>query len=148
MSTTINLSDYVEAFAVPGEESVIDMRHPETGRSMVYGHTLEEIQARYPGAEVVDFAVWIAAKAERQHTPVVWRPCSAERYEDMLNVLPPAAHERGGFLVGEPWDHDAGNWQPRYAAFRRQGAAFYESDRPVTRAEFRACLSAAKEPTP
>src|SRR3990167_3936197 len=132
----MNFRDAIEAFAVPGEDSLIDLISPETGRSEVYGETLDQIRARYPGAEVVNVTAWLAAKAERQHTPVQWRPCSEARYHDMLNVLPPAWHERGGFLVGEPWDHDAGNGQPRFAAFRRRGGSFYESDRPMTRAEF------------
>ena len=143
----MNYRDATEAFAIPGKESVIDMRSPVTGLSEVYGETLEQIRVRYPGAEVVNFAAWMAAKAERQHTPVAWQPCTEARYHEMLNVLPPAWHERDGFLVGEPWDHDAGNGQPRFAAFRQCGGACYESDRPMTRAAFRAALaglSAAK----
>jgi hypothetical protein len=137
---TIALHDYVDAFAVPGQDSIIDMRHPTTGLSMVYSQTLEEIQVRYPGAEVVNFEAWIAAKAERQHTPVVWRECPEARYDKMLNVLPPAVHLRNGFLVGEPWDHDAGTGEPRFAAFRRHLGAFEESNRPMTRTEFRRAI--------
>jgi len=141
----MNYRDATEGFAVPGEDSIIDMRDPVTGLSGVYGETLEQIRARYPGAEVVNVTAWLAAKAERQHAPVVWRPCSKKRYHDMLNVLPPAFWEGGGFLVGEPWDHDAGNGQPRFAAFRKRGGGFEESDRPMTRAEFHAVLT---EPQP
>ncbi len=137
----MNLRDATEAFAVPGEDSLIDLRHPETGLSSVYGETLEQIRARYPHAVVVNIDAFLAAKAERQHTPVVWTPCTEE-------VVPPAWMERGGFLVGEPWDHDAGNGQPRYAAFRQVGQTYYESDRPMTKAEFLASLSAAKDAQP
>ena len=141
----MNFRDATEAFAVPGDDSLIDLCSPETGRSEVYGETLEQIRARYPGAVVVNIAEFLAAKAERQHATVVWRPCSEQRYDDMLNVLPPVEWfhgPRGGFLVGEPWDHDAGNGQPRFAAFRKRGGGFEESDRPMTRAEFRALAGA------
>lgn len=141
----MNIRDCTEAFAVPGEDSLIDLCWPETGLSTVYGETLDQIRQRYPGAEVVNVGAFLAAKAERQHTPVVWTPCTEARYDDMLNVLPPAAHERGGFLVGEPWDHDAGNGQPRYAAFRQRGGTFYESSRPMTRAEFSDAMNAPRE---
>ena len=114
---------------------------PDTGLSWVNGETLEQIRLRYPGAEIVNFNAWLAAKAERQHTPVAWRPCSVERYEEMLNVLPPAWHAHGGFLVGEPWDHDASDGQPRFAAFRHRGSVFEESDRPMTRTEFCAAMA-------
>lgn len=145
---TINLRDYTEAFAVPDRhDSVIDMVHPDTGRSIVYGETLEQIRARYPGAVVVNFDAWMAAKAERQHTPVEWRECSEARYHEMLNVLPPAFWQGGLFLVGEPSDHDAGTGQPRYAAFWKRGGAYLGADRPMTCREASAALaplSAAK----
>ena len=54
---------------------------------------------------------------------------------------------KGGFLVGEAWDHDAGNGQPRYTAYyKAKGFSvekgthvdiFMVSNRPMTRAEFR-----------
>jgi hypothetical protein len=55
----------------------------------------------------------------------------------MLEVLPPAVMARGGFLVGEPWDHHALTGRPRYAAFVELGGRWFESTRPVTVAEFR-----------
>lgn len=141
----MNLRDYTEGFAVSGEDSIIDLRHPATGLSSVYGETLEQIQARYPGAVVVNVDAWMAAKAERQHTPVEWRPCSEDRYHEMLNVLPPAFWQGGLFLVGEPMDHDAGNGQPRFTAFWKRGGKFYEADRPMTRREADASLSPLSE---
>ena len=137
----VTLREYIDAFAVPGHESVLDMVHPDTGRSMVYGKTLEQIRAENPGAEVVNFEAWLAAKAERQHTPVIWHPCTEERYHEMLEVLPPAFWRGGLFLVGEPCDHDAGTGQPRYAAFWKRGDRFTASDRPITRQEAAAFLA-------
>jgi hypothetical protein len=96
------------AFAVPGADSMIDLVVPETGLSEVYGHTLEQIRERYPGADVVPIGPWLAAKAARQHSPITWAECTKARYWEMLEVLPPAVQRSGGFLVGEPMDHDAG----------------------------------------
>ena len=137
----VKLSEYIDAFAVPGSDSVLDMVHPDTGRSMVYGKTLEQIRAENPGAEVVNFFAWMAAKAERQHTPVVWSECPEARYHEMLEVLPPAFWQGGLFLVGEPWDHDAGTGQPRYAAFWKRGGVYLTADRPMTCREAAAALA-------
>lgn len=138
----MNLRDYTEGFAVPGEDAIIDLRHPATGLSSVYRETLDEIRTRYPGAEVVNIDAWTAAKAARQHTPVTWEPCSEARYHDMLNVLPPAAWIGGGFLVGEPMDHEADTGRPRYMAFYKRGDTYAASDRPMTVREFRAAMGA------
>jgi hypothetical protein len=56
-------------------------------------------------------------------------------------VLPPAFWQGGLFLVGEPWDHDAGTGQPRYAAFWKRAAVYLEADRPITRREAAAALA-------
>jgi len=64
----------------------------------------------------------------------------------MLEVLPPALWLRGGFLVGEPFDHDAGNGQPRYGAYRRIDGGYMVASRPMTTAEFRAELKGETEP--
>lgn len=137
----MNFRDCTECFAVPGEDSVIDMRHPVTGLSMVNGETLEQVQARYPAAVVIAWETWRAEKAARQNQPVEWRECSEARYMDMLEVLPPAHMEPRGFLVGEPWDHDAATGRPRFAAFRHTRLAYLESSRPMTVVEFRAVLA-------
>ncbi len=151
---TTTIMDATEAFAVPGEDSLIDCLRPD-GRTFIYGSTLEEIRERYPTAERINIADWSKAKADRQDTPVIWSEVTRDRYWEMLEVLPPAAYlpvaETGyfptitaGFLVGEPWDHHATTGAPRYAAFIKRGtngvkftdAKYYESDRPLTRKEF------------
>jgi len=134
-----------QAFAVPGEDSLIDVVHPVTGLSEVEGETLEQVQARYPGAEVIEIAGWLAAKAERQHTPITWTECPEDYYMTMLGVLPPADMWSGGFLVGEPTDHDAGDGRPRFAAFRQWGSRYYEANRPLTIPEFRAEIARRTE---
>lgn len=134
-----------EAFAVPGEECLIDMRSPTTGLSCVYGETLEQIQVRYPGACIVVFETWRMAKAQRQRTPIEWAECSKERYWEMLEVLPPAAWRSGVFLVGEPTDSDAGNGRPRFDGYRQWGSTYYASSRPMTIQEFQAEIARRAE---
>jgi len=72
--------------------------------------------------------------------PVVWTETTAERFEEMLTVLPPAIMLAGNFLVGEPWDHHAVTGRPRFAAYRFQDRKYYEASRPMTVKEFKACL--------
>lgn len=85
--------------------------------------------------------------------PVTWIEVTEERYDEMLGVLPPALMIGDGFLVGEPSDHrmcevTGNNYTPTWAAFVHIGPAvagtwrgpqtkFYESDRALTKAEFR-----------
>jgi hypothetical protein len=132
--------DATEAFAVPGEDSLIDCILPATGRSWINDETLEQIRERYPKAEVVNIEEFCKAKAEKQDSPVEWSEVTHEKYTEMLEVLPPADYNRhfSAFLVGEPWDHHATTGQPRYQAFETRGGKCYASNRPMTRKEFRA----------
>ena len=53
---------------------------------------------------------------------------TAEKYYEMLEVLPPQAMNANSFLVGEPSDHakDAsGVYRPRYALYFTVGEKFY-----------------------
>jgi hypothetical protein len=134
----VSLDDCTEAFAVPGGDSLIDLVHPVTKRSTINGQTLEEIRKRYPDAQIVSIEEFSAAKAARQDAPVEWLETTEERYNEMLEVLPPAFYGNQGFLVGEPWDHHATTGQPRYQAFRCVAGKYYVSSRAMTRAEFKA----------
>lgn len=78
-----------------------------------------------------------------------FKTTTQERYWEMLECLPPAAQTGAGFLVGEPYDHDAKGreryfaffWQ-RYDDFEKAAhgleEAFYEAAAPMTVAEFKA----------
>ena len=123
-------------FISKAKETVIDTLHPETGLTMCYGRTLAETREEYPDAEEMDIADFCAWKAERQRTPIMWDTTTEETYYHMLDVLPPAAHLPSAFLVGEPYDHDAGNGLPRYRAYRFRGDRYEVSNRPMTRPEF------------
>ena len=107
------------------------------GKTDIYGKTLEETREEYPDAEVMtleDFCDW---KAKQQRTPIKWLPSTHAAYEEMLGCLPPIDWNSGGFLVGEPYDHDAGNGLPRYTGYRRKNGKYQVSSRPMTRPEFR-----------
>lgn len=140
MNTTkeLAISDATEAFAVPGAGNIIDCIHPITGLSWIYGNTLEQIRTRYPGAERVNIAEWMSAKAAAQDSPITWTEVSEETFWEMLEVLPPACMIAGNFLVGEPCDHHAGNGQPRFQAYIKRDGKYLAANRPMTRTEFKA----------
>lgn len=126
-----------ECFAIRGK-SMVDVIHPLTGRTAIYGKTLEDVRAEkgYEQAERMTIEEFCRDKAARQDSPVEWIETTEEKYHEMLNVLPPARYASTGFLVGEPWDHHALTGRPRYAAFLRKGERYFESNRPMTTTEF------------
>lgn len=126
-------------FWVPGQHNIIDMARDD-GLSATFGQTLAEVQERYPDAVYGPFEDYVAAKSADQDVPVTWAEVTEERFYDMLEVLPPAWMGRGGFLVGEPWDHHARTGQPRFAAFVQRAKKFYEASRPMTVAEFKTAV--------
>jgi len=69
--------------------------------------------------------------------PITWTETTEDRYNDMLEVLPPAAMIGSAFLVGEPSDHCAATGQPRFEAFRQRGAVYLVASRPMTIRELR-----------
>jgi hypothetical protein len=134
VSTPVN---FTHAFAVPGRAAVIDLMHPNTGRSLHLDQTLEQVRERYPEAEVVALDEWRAARAAEQDAPVTWEPVAEADYDDALNVLPPVAWDGNTFGVGEPYDHHALSGLPRFIAYRRCGSLYCKSSRPMTVSEIR-----------
>ena len=69
------------------------------------------------------------------------REITAKRYNEALEILPPALWLANRFLMGEPADHRrctiTKKVLPTYAAFFFAYGKFYESD-PMTVPEFRA----------
>jgi len=118
---SFHVSQCENCVAVPGGEQIIDMTNPITGRTWYGAKTLEECAAENPGAVVMRVDDFCAEKAKRQRTPIVWEPSTYESFDYGLCVLPPAIWIGGAFMVGEPCDHDAGNGQPRFQAFRERG---------------------------
>lgn len=138
------LYDDVEVYAVPGHNNIIDTINHQTGLSRFSGQTQAEVMAREPAAVRMTWEAWKAAVSARQRTPITWEPSTAEQYDEMLNVLPPAMWVGGAFLVGEPMDHDVMDGQPRFSAYWQRASGYYVASRPLTRAELRAELAAAR----
>ncbi len=80
-----------QCFVQPGQFCIIDVVDPATGRSSIYGETLEQVQARYPGAVVGDLEEWYTRKIESFLTEP--EEITEEQYDEMLNVLPPKRWE-------------------------------------------------------
>jgi hypothetical protein len=139
MEKQLTRHDCQDCFAVRGQ-SMIDLIHPNTGKSVCFAETLDQIRLRYPTAERMTVADFCRSKAELQDAPVTWVTTTEETWHDMLEVLPPACYRQFdggcGFLVGEPADHHAVNGFPRYDAFRRDVNGYWTASRPMTRYEF------------
>lgn len=67
---------------------------------------------------------------------ISWLQTDERRYFEMLGVLPPELSVAGGFLVGEPHDHDPETGRPRFDAYRLRDGVFEVSERPITKKEF------------
>lgn len=131
-----------EVWATPGEHSIIDTINPETGLTSVYGKTAEQVLAEDPQAVRMTWGAWVQARSKEQRTAITWLRCDADRYDEMLNVLPPALLWTGGaFLVGEPADHDVLSGQPRFDAFWHIGESYWHSSRPITRDELKEAMA-------
>ena len=139
---SLHVTQCENCVAVPGHNSCVDVINPITGLTWYGGKTVAESIAENPGAEVMTMDELCRQIAERQHTPITWEPSTYEAFDYGLNVLPPAIWIGGAFMVGEPYDHDAGNGQPRFQAYRQRGDIYEKATRPMTRAEFREIFSA------
>ena len=146
MSTADKITDFLKAeyspyptdcYAVPGEDSIIDCIHPVTGLTVYCKETAAQIQVRYPDATRMTIDEFCTQKAARQHTPITWQEVTEEKYYDMFEVLPPIMIAGKGFLVSEPWDHDAQTGAPRYAAYRFKHGKHETASRPMTVTELR-----------
>jgi len=71
-------------------------------------------------------------------------PTTEERYEEMLEILPPIAFDGNNFLVGEPFTHRVcsvtGNFSATYDGYCFDGEHYLVTDQDVTRAEFKKLL--------
>ena len=136
------MADANHCYAVPGENHIVDVQNPITGKSWHSGETFEQIKLRYPGAELMTLEAYTTAKAGRQQTPIVWQQITEELYWQWLEVLPPAFHSGGAFMVGEPDDHCVQTGSPRYQGCFKKGDKYFAASRPMTIKEFRAAMDA------
>lgn len=135
--TVVAQRDDTKVVKIPGSRSIIDLLDA-SGRTQINGETIEQIRKRYPNAVVSTLGEHLWETFEAQNTPIHWAATTEEKYDEMLGALPPADTYKGGFLVGEPFDHCARTGRPRYEAYRKSGDAYWVSDRPMTVADFRA----------
>jgi hypothetical protein len=142
IKAVMRVSDCERCYASKNKGVIIDAINPHTGRTCCYNRDLADVRAEYPDAEEMSISAFCAWKADQQRSPIAWKETTGARFNEMLGCLPPAMMLKGGFLVGEPWDHDAGNGQPRYEAYREIAGKYYKSNRPMTRAEFRSSIAA------
>jgi hypothetical protein len=91
--------------------SAIDIVHPN-GRGVYSGKTLEEMLAKYPDIQIVPYEVSIAHDKQQRITAPA--EISYERFDDLLNVLPPCKWRRLGgaeaFHMVERITHDIVTW--------------------------------------
>jgi len=147
MSTTDKIVAYVDGQAIPEPsecvavrgKTVIDVINPLTGKTAIYGKTLEECRQEpgYEQAERMTIDEFCQGKAEAQTPPVTWEPITEERYYEMYEVLPPIHVAGKGFMVSEPWDHHALTGKPMYGAYRKRGEVYEASLRPMTVREWK-----------
>lgn len=130
--------DFAEVWAVPGENHIIDTIHPDTGLTSVYGKDAAAVLADNPGAVRMTWEAWRTEAAKRQQTPIRWERTTERKYQEMLEILPPAYWSGGAFLVGEPYDHDFATGAPRFQAYVQRGGWFYVASRPLTVKELKA----------
>lgn len=78
--------------------------------------------------------------------PQLFKPCDEKRYNDMLEILPPIAWVRKGFLIGEPYSHRTcrltNTVRPTYTAMVHHrgalGEHYFESTSSLTVPEWNA----------
>ena len=97
----------MQCFYVPGSSSIVDTINPETGLSSIYGETLQQVRDRYPGAEVWDYdEAWVEfEKGQRQKYMSPPEKITAEKFEEMMNIMPPIKYRTGAlsesFMMSE-----------------------------------------------
>jgi hypothetical protein len=145
LTAELTMMDCTDCYAVPGAGPIIDVIDPRTDLTWCFHLTADEVYARDPAAVRMTVDDWTAQQVARQRTPWAWEPlipsdggAPERRYQEMLDVLPPAYWQGGIFAVGEAVDHDFATGRLRFDAYRQQGDRYFASSRPVTIAELKA----------
>lgn len=121
------MQTYTHVFAVlkggkPGS-GLIDGVHPQTGRGIYSGDTLEQIQQREPGAEVIAYGDWHRAMVA-MYLGLLPMPITEEKYHEMLDCLPPSHWRRAkGSSSFQMVEHQ---WDQVTTAFVRVGDLYFE----------------------
>lgn len=131
----MNKKEY--CFADPDGNNVIDLVTPDQKTGVFSKMSIADLEKETPAGRVMELAEWCKIKSARQNTPVEWLESTEESYDEALGCLPPVAYSSSGFLVGEPYDHDALTGKPRFQAYRFNGFDHFKSSRPMTIQEFK-----------
>ena len=123
-------TDY--CFANINDHCIDDLINMETKTGVYSKKSIPELQKDNPTAKVMKISEWSQIRHNRQNTPVQWVASTAANYDYALGCLPPIAYNGSGFLIGEPYDHDALTGKPRFTAHIMRGDKFFKSDRPMT----------------
>lgn len=129
---------FSHVFAKPGATDIVDAVDPDTSRGLYSGKTIDQLRLSDPTIEVYPFDDWEAKRNEAMNTPIEWQETTEDEYDEMLGAVPPNAMSRLGFLLGEPQDHFGQNGAERCRAYIVRDGKYLKSNRPITRAEFRA----------
>jgi len=80
-----------------------------------------------------------------------WKEVTQGRYDEMLEMLPPAIQTANGFLFGEATRHRdcevTRQFRAAYAAFVAKDGRYFEADAPLTVPEFRSLKFVPPSPT-
>ena len=117
-----------ECYASKERQTIIDVINPYTDKTACFGKDFDEIRAEYPDAERMTVDAFCHWKASKQRSKIQWNETTREKYIEMLEVLPPAAHINGAFLLGEPFDSDALTGRPRFDAYKPERTGTREKE--------------------
>jgi hypothetical protein len=112
-------------FYAPGSTSIIDLATADN-LGMYSGETLEQIQVRYPGAQLMELETAYAMAEKARHDKYVHGPreITEERFNEMLCVLPPEDWRRSaGAQSFKMSEHQTGYFT---AIFCEIGSRFFE----------------------
>ena len=141
MADKFQIDEGTRCFVCLAQATVIDFIHPETEKTLYFSKSRDDLLETYPDVSEMSLGEFMTWKAAQQRTPIAWNEeIPRDRFISALECLPPAAGTDGwrDFLIGEPYDHDALNGEPRYQGYRRIGKQYFQSSRPITVTEFRA----------
>lgn len=107
-------------------------------RQLTYTQALAVVREQMPDEShtIISNVAWSLAQRSLAIAPT-WKEVSAERYDEMLNILPPLAWSEKGFLVSEPFSQTV-DGQTTYAAFVHHAGRYYEAEGSITLAAWRA----------
>jgi len=97
----------MKCFYVPGSRYIIDTIKRDSDRSSICNESLEQVQERYPGAEVWEFEAACKIIHQLTYTDCISPPVeiTEARWDEMLNVLPPMKwrndHSTESFMICE-----------------------------------------------